>query len=355
MEKLLNKLKIPLHLAKQTIIPQIIATTICFILLALARNSNWFYLWAFLFLLAVIAVQTLFLLKSHTDVQQKMAHTQHIVSEISAGNFAIGGVTKSKSRNKDSFSSAIENMTKLLNRSMKQIARLVQSVSETSSNFETSARKVSETASVTATNVEEMSAAIEQMSSNINQSTENAIKAKSYANEVSKLAQKGNESSQRAREAMITVADKISFVQQIASQTNILAINAAIEASRAGEAGKGFAVIATEVRKLAEGSKASAIEIEKLTRKAMLMAERAGADMEKLLPQMEKNTHLINEIYTANSEQRTGAEQISLAVNMLNSMSQQNAELADQMKQDSSQLTARVSLLMDLTKDFKTV
>ncbi|MFT3738555.1 MAG: methyl-accepting chemotaxis protein [Breznakibacter sp.] len=355
MKILLSKFRLLPPETKQAITFQSVVATSCVIVLILVKDSPFFYLWAFLVLVAVIALQIVLLLNSHTGILRKMAHAQHIVSEISAGNFAVGGVTKSKSRNKDPFSNAIENMVKLLNRSMKQISRLAQSVDETSLNFEDNARQVAETASITASNVEEMSAAIEQMTSNINQSTGNAVKAQTLANEATVWAKKGNESSQKAREAMGMVAEKIGFVQHVASQTNILAINAAIEASRTGEGGKGFAVIASEVRKLAEMTKYNAIEIERITREAMQMAEQAGIDMERLLPQVMENARLVNEIYVASSEQRTGAEQISEAVNILNTVSQQNADLADTMKQDSSQLTARISLLSDLTRDFKTI
>ncbi|TPW17932.1 MAG: methyl-accepting chemotaxis protein, partial [Halothiobacillaceae bacterium] len=108
---------------------------------------------------------------------------------------------------------------------------------------------------------DETSASLEQMSASISQNTDNAKATDSMASKASGQAIEGGNAVIETVAAMKKIADKISFIEDIAYKTNLLALNAAIEAARAGEHGKGFAVVADEVRKLAERSQISAQEI----------------------------------------------------------------------------------------------
>ena len=106
---------------------------------------------------------------------------------------------------------------------------------------------------------------------------------------------------------MKDIAQKISIVEEIARQTNLLALNAAIEAARAGEHGKGFAVVASEVRKLAERSQVAAAEISTLSNTSVEVAERAGAMLTRLVPDIQKTAELVQEITASSKEQASGA------------------------------------------------
>lgn len=140
---------------------------------------------------------------------------------------------------------------------------------------------------------------------------------------------------------MHTIAEKISVVESIAQQTNILALNASVEAARAGKAGAGFAVVASEVRKLAELSKDSADEIIMLVSETSVASEKCGDVISALVPEIEQTGQLVNEIAVASQEQDMGAQQINMAVSEMNVITQQNASAAEH-------LTSMANTLSDL-------
>jgi methyl-accepting chemotaxis protein len=130
---------------------------------------------------------------------------------------------------------------------------------------------------------------------------------------------------------MRTIAERVVLIQEIARQTNLLSLNASIEAARAGAHGAGFAVVASEVQKLAERSRTAAQEIQSLTDSSVLVAERAGQMLDRLVPDIRRTSDLVGEINAASSEQAKGLGQISQAIQQLNAVIQGNASSSEQL------------------------
>jgi methyl-accepting chemotaxis protein len=148
------------------------------------------------------------------------------------------------------------------------------------------------------------------------------------------------------------IASKIAIIEEIASRTNLLAINATIQATGAGENGMGFGVIALEVRKLAERSTLSAREIRELTSSGLGVAERSGQMLMRLVPSIQATAGLVQEVTVASREQATGIEQIQQAMSQIDTVTRESARAASEMSSASGRLSQRASRLRELMAFF---
>ncbi|MCK9208095.1 MAG: methyl-accepting chemotaxis protein [Salinivirgaceae bacterium] len=247
-----------------------------------------------------------------------------------------------------------------LNKMSIQIKNIVDNIIENADSILTSSmelsnasQQLSQGANEQAAAVEEVSASMEQMASNISQNDDNSKAANIKSTNSLKGISEVSKSTMKVVEASRTISGKIKIVNDIAFQTNILALNAAVEAARAGEHGKGFAIVAAEVRKLAERSKTAADEIVALAYESLTLAETTGQFMMQVVPDLEKATDLVNEITAATNEQASGASQVNGAIQQLNSVAQMNAASSEELAGNAQELSVRAQELKELVAFFK--
>ncbi|MCQ2201676.1 MAG: methyl-accepting chemotaxis protein [Bacteroidales bacterium] len=250
-------------------------------------------------------------------------------------------------------SRALQDMVTNLKNIVITIEQNANDLVDSGDSLKSSSLKLSKGASEQAASAEEVSTAIEEMVANIDQNTENAIATEKITASTAENVTLSSQYSNEAAEAMNIISQKITIISDIAFQTNILALNAAVEAVRAGEHGRGFSVVAAEVRKLAERSKQAANEIVGLVNKGMKVSQMAGDKAKQLVPDIEKTTVLIKEISAASIEQKTGAEQINMAMQNLNVITQENASSSDELTNSSVLLSQLADNLKNAVSFFK--
>lgn len=275
--------------------------------------------------------------------------------EIAGGNLGEQFMEKDMEGN-DEFRQLLRGLEDLrckLRRVIQDIQHGAGEVNQASEQLSTIACGVAEANGRQAASTEEVSGSMEEMAASVSMNCDKAREANQLAGRMRGQIEQVEERAKKSVEKGVEINARIGVIKEIVEQTNILALNAAVEAARAGEYGAGFSVVANEVRKLAERSKAAAEEITGLTAESQRMAVEAGELMVEALPAVEKTTDLVKEITAYSDEQQQGATQINTAIQDFNVAVQANATAAGEMASSSEALNAQAQMLRDAVAYFR--
>jgi methyl-accepting chemotaxis protein len=283
-----------------------------------------------------------------------------------------------------------------INRMILQVSAAVESTSSAAIEISASTEQLSASTEEQSAQAGEVAAAVEQMVRTIVDNSRNATQTAAVADNNGKAARDGglvvNQTVSKIRsiakvvaESTMTVeslgrssekiGDIVQVIDDIADQTNLLALNAAIEAARAGEQGRGFAVVADEVRKLAERTTSATQEIATMIKEiqvetaaavdamkrgngeveeGILLADRAGEALHRIVGGVDQTVDMIQQIAAASEEQSSTSEQISRSVEMISSVSGESAQGVSQIAQATDGLSRQTDQLRNLVASFRT-
>ena len=299
-----------------------------------------------------------------TMVKNLREKTQ-IATSIANGDVNVTVVPASEN---DSLGHALLNMTHKLGELLGHVQKSSNSISESSYTLSHSSQSAAEGSSQLASSLDNISSSLCELTSQTNENASNAKQARDLSDIVQAAAEKGSEQMRAMMTAMEEINNSgesieafIKTIDEIAAQTNLLALNAAIEAARAGEQGRGFAVVADEVRSLAARSATTAQETSDLiarstekTKKGIAIANETTESLQDIFNNVNEASNLVAQIANACSEQAEASEYITQSVSTIDTVTKDSHAAAESGAETSRNLAEEAKTLNKVLLDFST-
>lgn len=310
--------------------------------MAIARKMGSFWFWALAF--AGIGIFFLFInsyiLSEWIVISQKSI--ARLINAVEKGDLTLysgKGAEDETGTMVASYNQLLDKLRDTFTKSKSHADVALKASNELSSMAQVVAKGASEQAATT----EEISGTMEEMAGQLQQNDSSAQNTLKLSNTVSSDISKLSESVKQTRAAMQQIKDKISVIHDISEKTDLLAVNAGIEAARAGGHGNGFAVVAQEVRALAENTSKAAGEISSLAASSSQRAYETSNSLQSALPNIQETINAIREIAASTQHQRQGVEQVNTSLQQLVQITNQNSSAAEELSTSADELKARAN------------
>jgi methyl-accepting chemotaxis protein len=287
------------------------------------------------------------------SVTRPVAEMETVARRIAAGDLRGAAAPVERRDELGQLQAVIAEMVRKLGQVIGEVRAGADAVATASAHVSASSQSLSKGTSEQAASVEETTSSLEQMSGSITQNAENGRLTEQMSQKGARDAEEAAQAVRKSTEALKSIVEKITIVEEIAYQTNLLALNAAIEAARAGEHGLGFAVVAQEVRRLAERSQSAAKGISSLAAGSVEVADRSAQLLDELVASAKKSTELVQEVSAASTEQAGGVAQMNRAVLQVDQVTQQNASAAEELASTAEELNAQAESLQQAVSFFR--
>ncbi|WP_300742129.1 methyl-accepting chemotaxis protein [uncultured Brachyspira sp.] len=301
----------------------------------------------------LIVIQTALAFFVVIPISQMLDKAIKSIDQMSQGNFVIENSIEKKDDKSGSLVYYVNNMKNAIRNVVSKLQSNLTTINSEIQNISSSTEYLSDRTNTQAAAIEELTGSMQSLSSSINGITSNALKAKDKSVKIMETTSTGVEAVVEISSHMHEISQsskKISeitkLIQSIAFQTNILALNAAVEAARAREQGRGFAIVASEVRSLAQTVNEAATNITSIVEETVKRIEIGNESANKssaildninaLVKEMEKELHDISQSIM---QEEDGISQMNIAIKELNNITQENSSLATQNSTSSSEIS----------------
>lgn len=309
-----------------------------------------------------------------TELNDLMQVTDQALKDmvVMFGNMSQGDLTQ---RMDSTYQGVFGQLASDANQMVDKLTAVVMELNSSSMNVSTSANELASAnkslqgrTESQAAGLDQTASSMEEITATVQQTSDNANLVATEINQASATAQEGEQSVKSVVEAMDSIQEAsekiakiIGVIDEIAFQTNLLALNASVEAARAGESGKSFAVVASEVRSLAQRSASAAGDIKRLINDSVQRVNvgvervgRSGEVIEELIGSMNNVKGLVDTVSTAAQEQSAGIYQVNKTISHLDDATQQNSALVEELSATASDLATQAGEVKSALSFFKT-